>query len=159
MALDRWIALAFLLLCLVYGYTAWFMMDGSLPPFMRRNPVWPSTFPKVLSILGALVAIVVLVTQGPPAPPKDDEIDYRRLGDYKITQAIGLILLMVAYAAVLRPLGFIPATVLFLTLGAVILGERKFHILLPVSAVAAGGLWYVVEQVLGIFLRPWPAFL
>ena len=56
MALDRWIALAFLCLCLVYGYTAWFGMDGSLPPFMRRNPVWPSTFPKVLSIMGALIA-------------------------------------------------------------------------------------------------------
>jgi putative tricarboxylic transport membrane protein len=159
MALDRWIALAFLLLCLVYGYTAWFTMDGSLPPFMRRNPVWPSTFPKVIAIVGALVAIVVLVTQGPPPPPKDDEIDWRRLRDYQLGMALGLVGLMLAYAAVLRPLGFIPSTVLFLTLGATILGERKFHILIPVSAVAAGGLWYVVEQVLGIFLRPWPAFL
>ena len=159
MALDRWIALAFLCLCLVYGYTAWFCMDGSLPPFMRRNPVWPSTFPKVLSIMGALIAVIVLVTQGPPPPPKEDEIDYRRLGDYKIGQATSLIVLMVAYAAVLRPLGFIPSTVLFLTFGAVILGERKLHILLPVTAVAAGSLWYLVEQVLGIFLRPWPQFL
>jgi putative tricarboxylic transport membrane protein len=159
MALDRWIALAFLLLCLVYGYTAWFTMDGSLPPFMRRNPVWPSTFPKVIAIVGALVAIVVLVTQGPPPPPKDDEIDWRRLRDYQLGMALGLVGLMLVYAAVLRPLGFIPSTVLFLTLGATILGERKFHVLIPVSAVAAGGLWYVVEQVLGIFLRPWPAFL
>lgn len=159
MALDRWIALAFLCLCLIYGYTAWFGMDGSLPPFMRRNPVWPSTFPKVLSIMGALVAVVVLVTQAPPPPPKADEIDYRRLRDYRVGQAAGLVTLMLAYAAVLRPLGFIPATVLFLTLGATLLGERKFHVLLPVTALAAGSLWYLVEQVLGIFLRPWPAFL
>ena len=159
MALDRWIALAFLCLCLIYGYTAWFGMDGSLPPFMRRNPVWPSTFPKVLSIMGALVAVVVLVTQAPPPPPKADEIDYRRLRDYRVGQAAGLVALTLAYAAVLRPLGFIPATVLFLTLGATLLGERKFHVLLPVTALAAGSLWYLVEQVLGIFLRPWPAFL
>jgi putative tricarboxylic transport membrane protein len=25
-------------------------MDQLLPPFMQRNPVWPSTFPKVLAV-------------------------------------------------------------------------------------------------------------
>ena len=49
MALDRWIALIFLGICLAYGYTAWFNMDGGLAPFMKRNPIWPSTFPKLLS--------------------------------------------------------------------------------------------------------------
>ena len=61
MALDRWIALVFLLLCLVYGYSAFFVMDAGLPPFMRRNPVWPSTFPKILAVCGALVSLVVLL--------------------------------------------------------------------------------------------------
>ncbi len=39
MALDRWIALIFLLICLVYGYIAFFSMDAALPPFMKRNPI------------------------------------------------------------------------------------------------------------------------
>ncbi|MGR3344909.1 MAG: tripartite tricarboxylate transporter TctB family protein, partial [Paracoccaceae bacterium] len=39
MALDRWIAVVFLLICLIYGYTAFFTMDGGLPPFMQRNPI------------------------------------------------------------------------------------------------------------------------
>ena len=46
MALDRWIALALLGVCLAYGYTAWFTMDDGLAPFMKRNPIWPSTFPE-----------------------------------------------------------------------------------------------------------------
>ncbi len=66
---------------------------------------------------------------------------------------------MAAYALMLRPLGFLLATVGFLAGGGVILGERKFHILIPVAALAAGVVWYLVQQVLGIFLSPLPSFL
>jgi putative tricarboxylic transport membrane protein len=162
MALDRWIALAFIALCCVYGYAAFFTMDDSLPPILRRNPIWPSTFPKILSVAGIIVGLVVLLTPKPPAkdaPAKAGTIDVSRLGDYKIGQAIGLLVLMVCYALALRPLGFLGSTVLFLTLGAVLLGERKLHILIPVALLAAGSIWYLVQEVLGIFLRPWPTFL
>ncbi|MEN0000343.1 MAG: tripartite tricarboxylate transporter TctB family protein, partial [Pseudomonadota bacterium] len=54
---------------------------------------------------------------------------------------------------------FLLSTVGFLTLGAVILGERKFHYLIPIALVAAGVVWYLVEGVLGIFLRPLPFFM
>jgi putative tricarboxylic transport membrane protein len=160
MALDRWIALIFLLLCLAYGYAAFFTMDQSLPPFMQRNPIWPSTFPKVLSVLGAIVAMVILLGLEPASKEeKTPDIDHRRLMDYKIGQAAAMLGLMVAYALLLRPLGFLLSTVGFLTAGAVILGERKFHILIPVTVLAAGVVWYLVQQVLGIFLSPLPAFL
>lgn len=159
MTLDRWIALVLLTLCLGYGYVAWFGMDGSLPPFMRRNPVWPSSFPKLLSIAGALVAFVILVTPKAAAAAKEGEIDYRRLGDYHLLPAVTLIGLMVAYAFLLRPLGFVASTTLFLILGAVTLGERGFLTLVPIAAFAAFGVWWLVQEVLGIFLRPWPAFV
>ena len=67
--------------------------------------------------------------------------------------------MMVLYALTLRPLGFFISTVGFLTLSAAILGERKFHILIPITTLAAFVIWYLVEQVLGIFLRPLPTFL
>lgn len=159
MALDRWIALAFIALCCVYGYAAFFTMDDQLPPILQRNPVWPSTFPKILTILGLVVGLIVLFTSKPPvtdAPAKDGAIDLSRLRDYHIGQAIALLLLMVVYALTLRPLGFNGSTVAFLVLGAVILGERRFHILIPVAVIAAGSIWYLVQEVLGIFLRPWP---
>ena len=92
MALDRWIALAILIICLIYGYTAFFTMDGSLPPFMRRNPVWPSTFPKILAVLGVVTSlIIVLGLEKPAADPKPQDINYRRLGDYKVGQALLLL--------------------------------------------------------------------
>jgi len=57
MALDRWIALIILLICLAYGYAAFFNIDDALPPFMRFNPVWPSTFPKVLSVPAIIASL------------------------------------------------------------------------------------------------------
>ena len=160
MALDRWIALVILMICLAYGYAAFFTMDGGLPPFMQRNPIWPSTFPKALAVMAVLCALAILLgPQRPDAGPKVGDIDYRRLTDYKLGQAIALLALMVAYALLLRPAGFLLSTVCFLTFGAMVLGERKLHILLPVAVIAAGVVWYLVQEVLGIFLRPLPFFL
>ncbi|MCV6584852.1 MAG: tripartite tricarboxylate transporter TctB family protein [Marinibacterium sp.] len=160
MALDRWIALIILLMALAYGYGAFFTMDQGLPPFMQRNPIWPSTFPKLLSVMAVLAALVILLglERGTPEP-KSGDIDYRRLGDYNLGQALTLLALMVIYALLLRPAGFLLATSAFLALGAVVLGERRFHILIPVVAVATGAVWYLVEGVLGIVLRPLPGFL
>ncbi|MHA6325956.1 tripartite tricarboxylate transporter TctB family protein [Roseivivax sp. CAU 1753] len=161
MALDRWIALIILGISLAYGYAAFFTMDQLLPPFMQRNPIWPSTFPKVLAVLAIITAAVIVL--GLEKKSSDDEkepdIDYRRLGDYHIYKAAALMGLMVLYALMLRPAGFIIATVGFLSGGAIVLGERKLWLLLPITAFATGVVWYLVEGVLGIFLRPWPFFL
>ncbi len=158
MALDRWIALILLGVCLAYGYAAWFTMDGNLAPFMQRNPIWPSTFPKVLSLLGILATLAILLGFE-KAEPKVADIDYRRLTEYHLGQAVLLLGLMVAYALCLRPLGFLISTSAFLILGAYILGERKWHIMLAVALIATGSVWYLVQEVLGIYMRPLPGFL
>ena len=158
MALDRWIALVILGACLAYGYTAWFVMDEGLAPFMRRAPIWPSSFPKVLSVIGIMTSLIILlgVEKG---QPKEMEINYRRLQDYHLGQAIALLVLMVAYALLLRPLGFIGSTYAFLVLGSAFLGERRWIVMGVVAAVATFVVWYLVQQVLGIYLRPLPGFL
>ncbi|MFL2684255.1 MAG: tripartite tricarboxylate transporter TctB family protein [Rhodobacteraceae bacterium] len=158
MSLDRWIALILLGFCVVYGYTAWFTMDATLAPFMKRNPIWPSTFPKILSILGILLSSIILLgfernvsnTTG---------IDYRRLHEYKLGQAVLLLLLMVLYALLLRPVGFIFSTSLFLIFGSVILGERKWFLMLPIAIISTLFVWYLVQVVLGIYMRPLPAWI
>ena len=158
MALDRWIALVLLGICIVYGYTAWFTMDENLAPFMRRNPIWPSTFPKVLSVLGIIASLVIL-SGLEKSEDKIGEIDHRRLMDYFLGQAVLLLGLMVLYALCLRPLGFLFSTSAFLIIGSFILGERKWHVMIPVALIATGSVWYLVQEVLGIFLRPLPLFL
>ena len=158
MALDRWVALAVLGICLIYGYTAWFMMDGALPPIMKRLAVWPSSFPKVLSIAGIILSSIVLlgVEKG---EEKVGDIDYRRLHEYKLGQALVLLGLMIAYAILLRPAGFLLATSGFLIGGSMILGERRWFVMIVVSMISTFGIWYLVQEVLGIFLRPLPYFM
>ncbi|MEL7300340.1 MAG: tripartite tricarboxylate transporter TctB family protein [Pseudomonadota bacterium] len=162
MALDRWIALLFVAFCCVYGYAAFFTMDGLLPPFMQRNPVWPSTFPKMLAVAGCLIGLIVLLGLEKPTEEKTPgatDINIARLGEYKVGQAVLLLSLMVAYALFLRPAGFLLATTSFLVAGSFVLGERKFHVMIPVALLATVGVWYLVQEVLGIFLRPFPFFL
>jgi putative tricarboxylic transport membrane protein len=158
MALDRWVAVVLLGICLVYGYTAWFTMDGALPPIMKRLAVWPSSFPKVLSIAGIILSLIVVlgIEKG---ELKVGGIDYRRLHEYKLGQALALLGLMVAYAILLRPAGFLLATSGFLIGGSVILGERRWSVMIVVSSIATFGIWYLVQEVLGIFLRPMPFFM
>ena len=148
MALDRWVALFIFFLCALYGYTAWFSMDQLLAPVLRNNPIWPSTFPKVLAIGGMILALAVVLGVEKEDEPKPLEINYKRLHDYNLVQALAL-----------RPLGFLASTFLFLSLGSIILGERRFVMIAIVAAIAAGSVWYLVEQVLGIFLRPLPTFI
>ncbi len=159
MALDRWIALIFVTFCCIYGYAAFFTMDQLLPPFMQRNPVWPSSFPKVLAIGGIVSALIVLLGFEKSSDPDAADINYRKLTQYKLGQALGLLGLMFVYALVLRPLGFIVATFLFLALGSLVLGERRYLIIAIVSGLAAGGIWYLVNVVLGIFLPALPSFM
>lgn len=159
MALDRWLALVILGICFVYGYAAWFTMDAELPRFMARNPVWPSTFPKALSIMGILTATFVVLKQPPMPEPVSDDIDPKHLLTYNWGQALAFIALMLIYAATLRPMGFLVSTVGFLLIGAAILGERRIWLSLPVAVIAGGSIWWLVSEVLGIFLRPLPQFM
>jgi putative tricarboxylic transport membrane protein len=157
MALDRWIAILFLAISLVYGYAAY---NYPLLPFERNMVFLPNTLPMALSVLAVIVALIIAVS--PRAPKDADElgdVDLARLREFKVAQTLGLVGAMVLYALLLRPIGFLTATALFIAGTGIILGERKFHVLVPIAAVTSGVIWYLVQETLGIFLRPWPAFL
>ncbi len=156
MGLDRYIALIFLALCAIYGYTAFFTMDQGLPPIMQRNPIWPSTFPKVLSVAGILVGLWIVLGFDKSGDSAKIEIDYRRLTDYKIGQAALLLALMVAYALILRPAGFLISTTLFIVIASAILGERKWLLMFSIAILASVIVWYLIDGVLGVYMRPLP---
>ena len=159
MALDRWIALVFVLIFLIYGYTAFFGMDHLLAPIMRRNPVWPSIFPKILSVSGLIISMVVLLNFEKSSNVIGDDMSLSKWRQYKLLDAVLLILGMIFYAVFLRNLGFIAATFLFLFLGGVLLGERRYLLSLVISAISSYGIWYLVDSVLGIYMTPYPQFV
>ncbi|MGB1669244.1 MAG: tripartite tricarboxylate transporter TctB family protein, partial [Candidatus Puniceispirillaceae bacterium] len=79
--------------------------------------------------------------------------------EYRLFDAVALIAGMLVYALSLRSLGFLTATFLFLALGGLLLGERRYWLLVLVAAVASYGIWYLVDSVLGIYMTPYPAFV
>jgi putative tricarboxylic transport membrane protein len=150
MSLDRYIAIFFLVISLVYGYAAF---HYPLLPFERNMAFLPNTMPMVLGALGALLSLLVLVS---PRARDADPVKPLSFERGHMLQALALLLAMVLFALALRPLGFILSTSLFLTGCGAILGERKFHFMLPIAALSAFAIWYLVQEVLGIFMRPWP---
>lgn len=157
MTLERWLALFFLAFCLVYGYTAYFVMDDLLPTFAKFSPVWPSSFPKAISVIGIFLGFMQLVFWSGTGRSTELNLKYPQQYNWKAT--IGIVALMIAYALLLRTFGFVAATILFLTIAAYILGERKLLLLVVVATLTSFGIWYLVDQVLGIYLRPWPYFI
>jgi len=68
------------------------------------------------------------------------------------TQCASLIGLMVFYGATLETFGFIPATIVFLNLGYLILGERRPKVLFIASVPVVIVFWAIMTQLLGIYL-------
>lgn len=159
MALDKWIALIFLLIALIYGYTSY---TYELLPFERNMSFLPNTLPMVLSGLGIFLSMIILLSPTQAADVDGDvlgDIDMKKLREYKIGQALGLIAAMIVFAMALRPVGFIPATIIFLVGTGWILGERKLHVMIISAAIGTISIWYLVQEALGIFLKPLPDIL
>lgn len=159
MALDKWIAFFFLLICIIYGYAAY---TYPLLPFERNMVFLPNTMPMVLSVLGVFFALLIIFSSSPKADAEGDalgQINLKRWRGYKFGQALGLIALMIVYAFALHPVGFIAATTLFLVGAGWTLGERKLVIMVGVALIGALCIWYLVQETLGIYLRPLPWFL
>ena len=162
MTLDRAIAAVILVVSLVYGYAAF---TYALLPFERNVAFKPNTFPMALSIIVVILASAVLLspvsgrTSGDASSGPDAQGTGSGFTAAGIRQAAGLIAAMVAYALALRPAGFLFATVAFLAGTGWILGERRLPVMLGVAATGALAIWYLVQEVLGIFLRPLPWFV
>ena len=159
MALDKWIAVFFLLLCIVYGYASF---TYPLLPFERNMAFLPNTLPMVLSVVGAFLALLIVLMPSPTPNEEGDalgSIDVAKLRKYQIGPALALVAAMIIYALALRPFGFLAATTLFLVGTGWILGERKIYIMVPVALIGSGSVWFLVQEMLGIFLRPLPGWL
>jgi hypothetical protein len=97
----------------------------------------------MLAIGGALFSILVLIA---PHKPKDDpDIDLSQMSEYNYGQAIALLGIMWVYAFMLLRLGFLASTFLFLMLGSLVLGERRWVAVIFASSIAIVSIWYLVS--------------
>ena len=94
---DRILGLALLVLAVAYGWAA----QQWPAPFGGHEAVGPETFPTILSVVLALSSCYLIAK-----PDPDTQWPWGRTA-IELAMAVGI---LVAYALVLEPLGFIPAT-------------------------------------------------
>ena len=162
--LNRAVALALLGFSSGYFYLAYFY---HLLPFERFLAVKPNTMPIGLAIAGIICSLVILIqpqvpeveVEGDGTVNRPDAEYLQNLQNYNWRQGIGLLLLAVVYALSLRGAGFLFGTSAFLVIGGILLGERRYSFLIPIAITASVLVWYLVDQVLTIYLRPWPGWV
>lgn len=111
---------------------------------LARNPM---AFPRLLTMLlavGGLVVIAQAVLTRRGAMPGDVAVPI----NWPRVVLIGA--LAAAYFWAFEPLGFLPATAVFLPVVIVVLGYRRAMVIVPVAAVTLVGLWYLFAQVFQI---------
>lgn len=144
--------LIFLALSIAYGASA------QLIPFYpgdEYEPFTARTLPFVLSVLGAGLSFSLLISSLRKTEEIDTELTKPILQSaigYDWSTVIKLLGLMIFYALGLKWLGFIIATTVFLAAGYWILGERRKKVIFGASLPFVVGFWFVLTQLLDIFL-------
>jgi putative tricarboxylic transport membrane protein len=141
--------LVFLALSATYGYYAGHI---ALLPGDEFEPFHAQSLPNALAILGALLSIVLLLTANRSLSSTLSLTGY----DFRLVTQ--LLVLVVAFALALDWVGFFIATIFFLIGGYWLLGERRIKTLLVASVPFAGGIWFVLTQLLDIYLAPGQLF-
>ncbi len=160
--LNRVVALVLLAFSSGYLYLAY---SYHLLPFERFLAVKPNTMPIGLAIGGIVCSLIILIRPQVPDVEGDGTVNrpdaeyLQNPQNFNWGQGIGLLILAAVYAVSLHALGFLFCTSAFLVLGGILLGERRYTFLIPIAITASVLVWYLVDEVLTIFLRPWPSWI
>ncbi|GEN43549.1 MULTISPECIES: tripartite tricarboxylate transporter TctB family protein [Pseudoalteromonas] len=139
----------FLALFTLYAVVAW---QIPLLPFEEYETVTSATLPKVYAAFGIVVCLLAIATT--LLKPSEKEATDENLEKSHVLRTISLLVLMVIYSAMLEPVGFLISTSTFLLAGFFVMGERRKGILLFASIPVAVVFWFLMTQVLGIYLVP-----
>ncbi|WP_306174093.1 tripartite tricarboxylate transporter TctB family protein [Pseudoalteromonas shioyasakiensis] len=140
----------FLALFTLYAIVAW---QIPLLPFEEYEMVTSATLPKVYAGFGILVCLLSIgATLLKPQEQKEEP--EQRLDKRDVLRTFGLLVLMVLYSTALEPIGFLISTSIFLLVGFFVMGERRKKILLLASIPVVVVFWFLMTQILGIYLVP-----
>lgn len=145
-------ALLFMMFSIAYGAL---IPRIDIPFFLQEDVFTSKTMPTALAILGGIVSFLIIVL--PSSSNEEDRVEAAFKGlDWKNT--ILLVILMVIYGLTIKVVGFILSTILFLILGFWILGERRIKVILLSSIPLVVIFWYVLSQLLDIYIDPGSLF-
>ena len=150
---DKVGALVILAFSIVYGAMALNIPEA---PGIEGSGVTPSSLPIALSAMGIVTSLLILILPAARRTGRNaDEVTFTAAFkglDWRC--AVFLFLLMVGYGLTLKPFGFLISTILFLCGGFWVMGERRIKLMLLVSIGVTVGFWFILTQLLRIYLEP-----
>ncbi|WP_027855937.1 tripartite tricarboxylate transporter TctB family protein [Marinobacterium jannaschii] len=149
---DQIGALVFLTLSLVYGYYAG---QISMLPGDEFEPFNARSLPTALAALGGLFSFLLLIGSSLSPVRREQGV---QLKGYDFALVAKLLVLIVLFGLALKWIGFLLSTFLFLIGGYWLLGERRPKTLLLASLPFALVIWFVLAQLLDIYLAPGALF-
>ncbi len=153
MAREKVGALVIMLFSIAYG-----SMALNIPlSFLARNEFFTSrTMPYALAVLGIVIALMILVM--PTADPEGKRSLKEETHGMDWKTAILLVIGMIIYGLVMKWLGFMISSILFLLGGFYVLGERRIKRMLLASIPLVILLWFVMSSLLGVYIAPGEIF-
>lgn len=145
---DRIGGLLLLAFSVAYGLLTF---DIPLLPFQAQAAFTARTMPEALSVLGIILSLTMIIKPSSNARPE--------VAGFLWGRGAIICLVMVIYGLTVRPGGFLISTSLFLMAGILILGERRWWLVLVASVPVVVFFWVLMTQFLGVFIEPWPEFL
>lgn len=145
---DRIGGVLLLVFSVAYGFLTF---EIPLLPFQAQAAFTARTMPEALSVLGIILSLAMIVKPSSDARPD--------VAGFLWGRGAIICLVMVIYGLSVRPGGFLISTSLFLMAGILILGERRWWLVLLASIPVVVFFWVLMTQLLGVFIEPWPVFL
>lgn len=153
MAREKLGALIMMMVSIAYGIGAF-----SIPlTFLAEQEMFNSrTMPIALAVVGAIISLLILIlpTVDPDGKPTLREVTHGM--DWKKSNM--LLVSMIIYGLVMKWIGFILASIIFLIIGFRILGETRKKILLIASIPLVCVLWVIMSLLLGVYIAPGEIF-
>ncbi len=111
-----------------------------------------STFPFYLGLGGIIISLLILVLSFVKKDSDFLTMEYLRKLDFKTT--LYFVIAMIFYGFTIRTLGFIISTIIFLTIGFLLLKEKNIKRILLISSGVSIGFYLLLNNVLGVYIDP-----
>lgn len=138
------------LFLLVFSVT-YAALIADIPTIQSNESLTARSMPIVLAALGILFGLGLVA--------RTRTTHFSPFAGLNLLLGTGFLLLMSAYALIIRPAGFILSTTLFLLVGFRLLGEQKWQKNLLIASLIVTLFWVLMSQGLGVYLPLWPANL
>ncbi len=145
---DRIGGLLLLAFSITYGLLS---QNIHLLPFQANAAFHARTMPEVLAVMATGLSLLIILFPASLEAPRFSGLNWG-LG-------FAFLALMSAYGFLVRPMGFLLATSLFLMIGFAMLGERKVWRLVLVAVPAVVAFWALMTIGLDVFIEPLPSFM